>query len=329
MACQWAEDVSIANKDRVGGFINSFTTWRWTFYVLLIWTGAILVSLVLFVPETYHPVYVALVRSCCHLLIVTRLLRRKAQKLRKETGDERWKAPIEKLQRSVAQTVLRSIYRPLLLLTLEPMCLNLCIFSAILLGILYLFFGAFQLVFENVYGMDLWQRGLVFIGLSVGMLFAILSDPFWRRIYAKLEHKHEAATGKADDPQPEWRLPPGMLLFSILVTDQLTGMCSDSRRTAGDYRAVYFRMDHLSACTLDRTDHWQCILRGRVSVPSTSIVKLLLTRPPGRSWSTRVSSPFWSTRIQCTLQVLWQQTAVHVRRLGESFPCLAFKVSEP
>jgi multidrug resistance protein len=179
----------------VGGFINSFTTWRWTFYVLLIWTGAILVSLVLFVPETYHPV----------------LLRRKAQKLRKETGDERWKAPIEKLQRSVAQTVLRSIYRPLLLLTLEPMCLNLCIFSAILLGILYLFFGAFQLVFENVYGMDLWQRGLVFIGLSVGMLFAILSDPFWRRIYAKLEHKHEAATGKADDPQPEWRLPPAIL----------------------------------------------------------------------------------------------------------------------
>ncbi|KAL4896269.1 major facilitator superfamily domain-containing protein [Aspergillus ambiguus] len=179
----------------VGGFINSFTTWRWTFYVLLIWSGVILVSIVVFVPETYHPV----------------LLRRKAQKLRKETGEERWQAPIEKLDRSVAQTVLRSIYRPVLLLTLEPMCLNLCIFSAILLGILYLFFGAFQLVFQNVYGMDLWQRGLVFIGLSVGMLFAILSDPVWRRIYAKLERKHETVSGRMDDPQPEWRLPPAIL----------------------------------------------------------------------------------------------------------------------
>lgn len=144
-----------------------------------------------------------------------RLLRRKAQKLRKETGDDRWQAPIEKLNRSVARTVLRSTYRPILLLVLEPMCLNLCIFSGILLGILYLFFGAFQLVFGNVYGFELWQRGLCFLGLFVGMVFAIMTDPFWRRVYARLEKHHETVEGKADDPQPEWRLPPGMVLFLL------------------------------------------------------------------------------------------------------------------
>jgi hypothetical protein len=64
------------------------------------------------------------------------LLRRKAEKLRKETGDYRWQAPIENMNRSIARTVLQSLYRPVLLLTLEPMCLNLCIFSAILLGML-------------------------------------------------------------------------------------------------------------------------------------------------------------------------------------------------
>ncbi|KAL3497010.1 major facilitator superfamily domain-containing protein [Aspergillus germanicus] len=176
----------------VGGFINQYTTWRWTFYVLLIWTGALLVSIILFVPETYHPV----------------LLRRKAQRLRIETGDDRHLAPIEKMDRSVAKTVMRSCYRPILLLTLEPMCLNLCIFSAILLGILYLFFGAFQLVFGNVYGMDLWQRGLCFLGLFVGMVFAILSDPFWRRIYVKLEKQQERNGG--GEHQPEWRLPPAI-----------------------------------------------------------------------------------------------------------------------
>lgn len=31
---------------------------RWTFYVLLIWTGVLLVSMIFLVPETYHPVYV-------------------------------------------------------------------------------------------------------------------------------------------------------------------------------------------------------------------------------------------------------------------------------
>lgn len=147
------------------------------------------------------------------VLTKTRLLRRKAQKLREETADDRWKAPIEKMQRSVANTVLRSMYRPILLLTLEPMCLNLCIFSAILLGILYLFFGAFQLVFAHVYGLTLWQRGLCFMGLFVGMVFAILSDPIWRRNYMRLERNYQNATKKPDEFQPEWRLPPGKSLI--------------------------------------------------------------------------------------------------------------------
>lgn len=89
------------------------------------------------------------------------------------------------------------------------MCLNLCVFSAILLGILYLFFGAFDLVFSTVYGFSLWQTGLCFLGLFVGMIFAILSDPVWRRNYRRLERNHQNAANKTDEFQPEWRLPPG------------------------------------------------------------------------------------------------------------------------
>ncbi|KAJ5567152.1 hypothetical protein N7535_006458 [Penicillium sp. DV-2018c] len=179
----------------VGGFINAFTTWRWTFYVLLIWTGVQLVSIVLCVPETYHPV----------------LLRRKAEKLRKDTGNNRWIAPIEKMEQTVARTVTRSMWRPLLLLVREPMCLCLCLFSAILLGILYLFFGAFQLVFSEVYGMVLWQRGLCFLGIFVGMVFAILSDPLWRRNYTRLERNYQRTTDKPDGFLPEWRLPQAIM----------------------------------------------------------------------------------------------------------------------
>jgi multidrug resistance protein len=38
----------------IGGFINSNVNWRWTHYTLLIWSGALLVMLALFVPETYR-----------------------------------------------------------------------------------------------------------------------------------------------------------------------------------------------------------------------------------------------------------------------------------
>ena len=115
----------------------------------------------LLVPETYHPV----------------LLRNKARKMRKDTGNESWQAPIEKMDRSMFKTIIRSTYRPFMLLTLEPMCLNLCIFSALLLGVLYLFFGAFNIVFKNNHNFELWQIGLSFLGILVGMLIGIATDP--------------------------------------------------------------------------------------------------------------------------------------------------------
>lgn len=102
----------------IGGFINQYSDWRWSFWVLVIWAGILEVCIFVFVPETYAPV----------------LLRRKAIKLRKETGDERWKAPIERMDRTVAKTVLWSCIRPFQLLFFEQMCLNLCLLSAILLG---------------------------------------------------------------------------------------------------------------------------------------------------------------------------------------------------
>lgn len=122
-----------------------------------------LALIVFLVPETYHPV----------------LLRNKAGMLRKETGDERWHAPIEKTDRSIRHTVLVSIYRPFQLLVLEPMCLNLCIFSAILLGIIYLFFGAFALVFRVNHGFEEWQIGLAFLGLLVGLVLGVATDPWY------------------------------------------------------------------------------------------------------------------------------------------------------
>jgi multidrug resistance protein len=38
----------------IGGFINSNVSWRWTHYVLLIWAGVLLLTIYLFVPETYR-----------------------------------------------------------------------------------------------------------------------------------------------------------------------------------------------------------------------------------------------------------------------------------
>jgi multidrug resistance protein len=179
----------------IGGFINEYTSWRWTFYVLIIWSGVMLASIVILVPETYHPV----------------VLRNKARKLRKETGEERWKAPIEKTNKSISRTILYSLIRPFQLLTLEPMCLNLCLYSAILLGVLYLFFGAFAVVFRNNHGFTLSQIGMSFLGILVGMVAGILTDSLWHKNYVRLVRNREIAGGEPGGSEPEYRLPPAIL----------------------------------------------------------------------------------------------------------------------
>ncbi|KAI7779359.1 hypothetical protein LA080_000935 [Diaporthe eres] len=185
----------------VGGFINSNVNWRWTHYMLIIWAFMICLALVVTVPETYHPV----------------VLRNKARKIRKDTGDERWKAPIEKTNKSLVRTVGLSLLRPFQILIFEPMALILNLYSAILLGILYLFFGAFPLVFQGTYGFNLWQTGLTFLGMLVGMLCAALMGPLWVKIRAQLIEKNARLTGVEGKAEPEYRLPSA-ILGSFLVT---------------------------------------------------------------------------------------------------------------
>lgn len=96
------------------------------------------------------------------------------------------------------------------------MCLNLCLFSAILLGILYLFFGAFPLVFGTNHGFNAWQVGMSFTGILAGMILGTMTDPLWHRIRSRLVAKLEAETGVQGASEPEFRLPPA-IMGSFLV----------------------------------------------------------------------------------------------------------------
>ncbi|KAK9385316.1 major facilitator superfamily domain-containing protein [Lipomyces mesembrius] len=55
----------------VGGFIGDNVDWRWIYYVMLIFTGAVYVLVCFTIPETYAP----------------EILKRRAKKLRKQAGD--------------------------------------------------------------------------------------------------------------------------------------------------------------------------------------------------------------------------------------------------
>lgn len=81
------------------GFVEGNTSlgWRWIQYIQAIYTGAGFIVLFIFLKETRGSV----------------LLTRRAEKLRKETGDQRYKARAEAERASIAILIKNSLTRPL------------------------------------------------------------------------------------------------------------------------------------------------------------------------------------------------------------------------
>lgn len=102
----------------VAGFINQNTNWRWTYYVVIIWSAITLALILVLVPETYDPqllrkraiMYVtySIRLFQCHLPARSLTTYRK----RKETGDERWKAPMEVADKSFMEAIQKSTKTP-------------------------------------------------------------------------------------------------------------------------------------------------------------------------------------------------------------------------
>lgn len=116
----------------ITGFI-SVLSWRWSFWLGFILAVVTLVP-VLFLPETYGPV----------------ILQRRAQKMRKETGNERIYAPIELEKKGVKQMMTVTLTRPLRMIAFEAIVLSTCLYSSLVYGIFFLFFEAYPIVFQGI-----------------------------------------------------------------------------------------------------------------------------------------------------------------------------------
>lgn len=173
----------------IAGFINQNLYWEWTYRVQLCWIFVEFLMLVLFVPETYVPV----------------ILKKKARRLRESTGDPKFYAPLDRREGTLVSAILFSCYTPFQLLLFDRMALLLDSWNALVLGILYLAFQAFPIIFEDVHGFNTQTTGLTFIGIGLGMLSAISTQPLWNRLYARETDKHNG------DPPPEMRLIMGQV----------------------------------------------------------------------------------------------------------------------
>ncbi|RCK58145.1 Efflux pump vrtL [Candida viswanathii] len=171
----------------ISGFIVDHMQWRWTFYVLSIFNGAVAVGATVFFKETYSPT----------------LLKRKANKLRKETGNGNLHTIYEIADgESKLGKIWLCMVRPVKLLFTHPMIVGLGSFMAFTYGFMYLMIVTFPQIFGQQYGYSKSITGLMYIPMGVGFVLGVV---FWTytidKVYNHLIAKNNGVA------KPEFRLP--------------------------------------------------------------------------------------------------------------------------
>ncbi|CAN9373813.1 unnamed protein product [Alternaria alternata] len=164
----------------IGGFVFQALGWRWTNWVVMIGSGTSW-FMVFMIPETYKPA----------------ILRAKSANKRKETSDSRYHSRYDE-KKAFWPLLRENLYRPLSMAVNEPICIFWDVYIALVYGVLYLCFVSYPIVFGELRG---WSPGLVglgYMGIGIGGVITIASEPLLRRMINS--HKKDPETGK---PYPE------------------------------------------------------------------------------------------------------------------------------
>ncbi|KAA8626770.1 multidrug resistant protein [Pyrenophora tritici-repentis] len=172
----------------VGGYLSQAGGWRWLYWIQLILSAVVWVLITFTVPETYAPT----------------ILAKRAKKMRKETGDDRFVTEQDLDMRPFSQRLQLFLLRPFQLLFRELIVFLISVYMSVLYGLLYMFFVAYPIVYEKTKGWSAGSVGLMFIPLICGVLLSAACAPLVNKHYLKLSEKHNG------HPPAEVRLIPMM-----------------------------------------------------------------------------------------------------------------------
>lgn len=171
----------------VGGFISRYDgRISLVFWVNFAFSGLMwLVGSM--IPETYAPV----------------ILKRKAKRLRKETGNPKIMTEQEAAGLSLKELIETCLYRPLKFALTEPVLDLMCFYVCLIYSLLYAFFFAYPVVFGELYNFGDDLVGMVLIPIIIGAGLALLTTPIIESKYVKMCHRRQ--------PTPEDRLVGAMI----------------------------------------------------------------------------------------------------------------------
>ncbi|KAJ7780216.1 major facilitator superfamily domain-containing protein [Mycena maculata] len=160
--------------------INPRLEWRWIQWIQMILCGAYSLLVPLIMRETRSSI----------------LLARLAKKIRKKTGNHRYRARIEDEKTSLRTLVWISCTRPIHLLLTEPVVSSFSLWIGFLWGVMFCMIESIPGLFQSLHHFNIGQEGTVFASMLVGTGLGFASNFYQEHLY----HKHFARRG------PEARL---------------------------------------------------------------------------------------------------------------------------
>jgi membrane associated rhomboid family serine protease len=141
------------------------------------------------IPETYAPV----------------LLQRRAKKLRYETKNWALHAKAEEQPVDLRLIVEKYLERPFKMLAMEPILVLVTLYMSVIYGIIYLFFEAYPIAFQEERGWNEGVGALPFLALIVGVMSGVLLIAYTSKTNFKRTLEKEGCV------VPEARLAPMMI----------------------------------------------------------------------------------------------------------------------
>ncbi|KAG8984673.1 hypothetical protein FRB94_004566 [Tulasnella sp. JGI-2019a] len=155
------------------GFIGG---WRMPIWELMWAAGFASLIILFFLPETLGDT----------------ILLKRAQRLRKLTGNDKLRSmsEIKQAEMSTSAVMKEYLIRPFQLM-LEPVVLFLNLYLGLAYSIFYLWFEAFPLVFDGIYGFRAGIDGLPYIGIIIGTFVALVINAAWNKFYIERLYKRD------------------------------------------------------------------------------------------------------------------------------------------
>lgn len=170
----------------IGGAIVQSASWRHIMWMSAALAGAAELALLFLFKETYK----------------VRILQNRATKLRKETGDDRYRSPFDGEKDAAGSPFWEAIVRPFQVFGGSVVLQILSLFNAICFSFFYIMSTTLPDILQDVYGYDSTLTGTCFIMFSVGSsVGVIITNLLLDRTYIYLSNKGD---GKG---KPEYRLP--------------------------------------------------------------------------------------------------------------------------